>query len=390
MKKNRKGMAWIITTLSILGIMTGCSSAEVKTETEPHSIVETLPPAESSTNKTDIVSQTQSGELKIHFIDVGQGDSILIQSGDYDMLVDAGENDKGDTVVTYLHSQGISTLDYVIGTHPHSDHIGGLDDVINNFSIDKVILPSVEHTTKTYEDVLNAIGSQGLKVTKPIAGDTYQLGDASFQIIAPNGNYGDELNDWSVGIKVTNGDTSFVMSGDAESQAESDICNNGLDISANVLKLGHHGSRTSTSGAFLNKVNPQAVVISCGMGNSYGHPHQETMTKLSAKGVQIYRTDEQGTVIATSDGKNITWSTQPSASKSAGVAKETTKETTKAADKPNNVVQAKGITYVLNTKSKKFHKGSCGSLPTDNRSDTDMSRDEVIAAGYEPCKRCNP
>ena len=264
MNKTRKSIIWLLATLILMSCfgMSGCSIGK-------NTLIQDTPAiAESSNKDADLVKATKtSSVLSVHFIDVGQGDSILIQSGDHDMLVDAGENDQGDTVVTYLHSQGIEKLDYVIGTHPHSDHIGGLDDVINNFSIDKVILPPVENTTKTYEDVLDAISSQGLKVTKPVAGDTYKLGYASFQIIAPNGNYGDDLNNWSVGIKLTNGDNSFVMCGDAESQAEADICASGINLSADVLKLGHHGSKTSTSGAFLNKVNPEYAVISCGMGN---------------------------------------------------------------------------------------------------------------------------
>lgn len=389
MNKTRKSIIWLLATLILMSCfgMSGCSIGK-------STLIQDTPAiAESSNKDADLVKATKtSSVLSVHFIDVGQGDSILIQSGDHDMLVDAGENDQGDTVVTYLHSQGIEKLDYVIGTHPHSDHIGGLDDVINNFSIDKVILPPVEHTTKTYEDVLDAISSQGLKVTKPVAGDTYKLGDASFQIIAPNGNYGDDLNNWSVGIKLTNGDNSFVMCGDAESQAEADICASGINLSADVLKLGHHGSKTSTSGAFLNKVNPEYAVISCGMGNSYGHPHKETLNKLNSKGVKILRTDEQGTVIATSDGTDITWSTQPSTTNKAGQltgTQESAKEA-KSTEATIAPAQAKAITYVLNTKTKKFHLPTCGSLPTTNRENTDESRDEVIADGYVPCKKCKP
>lgn len=405
MKTIKRGAIWLLTTLILLSSvgMIGCSSSNSNTsasatlkfeihdsEANQESLI-----SESSNNPIDIVTAPQASELKVHFIDVGQGDSILIQSGAHDMLVDAGENDKGDTVVTYLHSQGIDKLDYVIGTHPHSDHIGGLDDVIHNFTIDTLIMPAVEHTTKTYEDVLNAASGQGLKINKPEVGKTYQIGDASFQIIAPNGNYGDDLNNWSVGIKLTNGNNSFVMCGDAEGQAEAAMCTNSIDLSADILKLGHHGSNTSTSNAFLNKVNPKYAVISCGLGNSYGHPHQETMDKLIAKGVQIFRTDEQGTIIATSDGSKISWSTQPSTSGKTGNKKDDTisQETITApatVSVPSTEAQKSGLTYVLNTKTKKFHKTSCGSLPTTNRKDTDMSRDEIINAGYVACKKCNP
>lgn len=352
---------------------------------------EVLASAETSPQNIETVAAPKGNILKVHFIDVGQGDSILIQSGDdHDMLIDAGENDQGDTVVTYLHGLGIDKLDYVIGTHPHSDHIGGLDDVINNFEIDKILLPPVEHTTKTYEDVLTTISSQGLKITKPVVGDSYTLGETTFEIIAPNNDYGDDLNNWSIGIKIINGENSFVMCGDAEAQSESDILANGIDISADVLKLGHHGSKTSTSGAFLNEVNPDYAVISCGMGNSYGHPTEETLNKLRYNGVKVFRTDEQGTIIATSDGTEISWSTQPSTSNKAGIPAEKTNEASESTKETTAQAQAKAVTYVLNTKTKKFHLPSCGSLPTTNRAYTDESRDEVIADGYVPCKRCNP
>lgn len=386
MKSIKRGAIWLLTTLILLSSVgtIGCSSNR-----------QGVVPAESSNNPINIVKAPQVSELKVHFIDVGQGDSILIQSGNHDMLVDAGENDKADTVVTYLHSQGIDKLDYVIGTHPHSDHIGGLDDVINNFTIDTLIMPAVEHTTKTYKDVLNSASGQGLKITKPEVGKTYQIGDASFQIIAPNGNYGDDLNNWSVGIKLTNGNNSFVMCGDAESQAEAAMCTNDIDLSADVLKLGHHGSNTSTSKDFLNKVNSKYAVISCGMGNSFGHPHQETMDELSTKEIEVYRTDEQGTIIASSNGTDITWNTQPSTSGKAGSAKSETKSqenitSPTTASITVTEVQKSGLTYVLNTKTKKFHKTTCGSLPTTNRKDTDMSRDDILVEGYVPCKKCNP
>lgn len=368
-----------------------------KTESfETVSTTEAVASAETSPQDVEaVLAPVDSSELKVHFIDVGQGDSILIQSGDDDMLIDAGENNKGDTVVTYLHSLGISELDYVIGTHPHSDHIGGLDDVIKNFTVGKVIMPPVEHTTKTYEDVLAAISEQGLKITKPKVGDEYTLGSTTFQIIAPNKSYGNDLNNWSIGIKLINGNDSFVMCGDAESGAEADIWSNGIDISADVLKLGHHGSNTSSSETFLDKVNPQYAIISCGLGNSYGHPHQETMDKLSARGIQVYRTDEQGTVVATSTGNGITWSTEPSVSGKIGNKKESAavQETTTAPETtavPVTEAQKKELTYVLNTKTKKFHNPWCGSLPSTNRKDTNDSRDEIIAKGYVPCKKCNP
>ena len=328
-------------------------------------------------------SHSSPGGLSVHFIDVGQGDSILAESGGHYLLVDAGENDQASTVTGYLKSQGVTRLDYVIGTHPHSDHIGGLDAVISEFEVGKVILPPVEHTTRTFEDVLDAVADKGLKLTKPTPGDTYTLGDASFTIIAPNGDYGDDLNNWSVGILLENGANRFVMCGDAEAKAEADILENGIDISADVLKLGHHGSRTSTSQEFLDRVNPSTAVIQCGAGNSYGHPHKETMAKLKKEKIQVFRTDQNGTIIARSDGKNIRWETEngglSTPEKSAGTVKET--------------AAAASASYILNTNSKKFHLPDCSSvnkISDKNREEYEGSREDLINEGYAPCKQCNP
>ena len=335
----------------------------------------------------------------MHFIDVGQGDSILAESDGHYMLIDAGENDQAGTVISYLKAQGVTKLDYVIGTHPHSDHIGGLDKVIDTFPVDKVILPPVEHTTKTFEDVLDSIASRGLKITKPTPGDSYDLGDASFTILSPVKDYGSDLNNWSVGVRLTFGDNSFVMCGDAENQAEEDIIKNGAVLKADVLKAGHHGSSTSTSDAFLKKVSPSWVVIQCGKGNSYGHPHKETMEKLKKAGCQVLRTDEEGTITAFSDGKTITWSTGTAAvpGTSAGSGGNQTAaipDTDNGAAAENEAGNpSTRSSYVINTNTGKFHRPDCASatqMKPENRKDVAASRDELVQEGYEPCKQCKP
>ena len=247
------------------------------------------------------------GGMAVHFIDVGQGDSILAESDGHFLLIDAGENDQGDTVISYLEEAGVEALDYVIGTHPHSDHIGGLDDVIRAFDVETVILPPVEHTTKTFEDVLDAIEEKDLSITLPVPGDSYELGGAAFTILAPQRDYGDDLNNWSVGLRLACGDGAFVACGDAEAQAEEDMAASGLALSADVLKIGHHGSSTSTSDAFLKAVSPAFAVISCGEGNSYGHPHKETLEKLEAAGIQVLRTDLLGDITAQWGEDGVTW-----------------------------------------------------------------------------------
>lgn len=216
----------------------------------------------------------------MHFIDVGQGDAALIACDGHYMLIDAGNNDKGTTVQSYLMSQGVEKLDYVIGTHPDADHIGGLDVVIYKFDCDTIIMPNVANDTRTYDDVVQAMKSKGYRLLIPAVGETYTLGGATFTIVAPNADYGNDMNDWSVGVLVQNGNNRFLFTGDAEEKAEEDILNNGIDISADVYAAAHHGSKTATSQAFLDKVSPAYVVISAGEGNKYGHPHAEVLNRL--------------------------------------------------------------------------------------------------------------
>lgn len=240
--------------------------------------------------------------FEVHFIDVGQGDAIFIRQEAFTMLIDAGEPQMGDRVVAYLENQGVTKLNYVIGTHPHADHIGGLSRVLEAFDVDEIIMPKVTHTSATYENLLLTIKKKGYKVTLPQVGDQYALGDAHFLILSPSQEY-DDLNNWSVAMKVSYENVSFVFTGDAEALAEEHMLTSGLLLSANVLKLGHHGSQTSTTEAFLRQVNPEYAVIQVGKGNPYGHPHREVLNRLST--VKVYRTDLHGTVIFQTDGVDI-------------------------------------------------------------------------------------
>lgn len=261
-----------------------------------------------NTNEQEKKGTQVNGNLKVHFIDVGQADSILITENGHSMLIDAGNNADANLVVNYLKSQGVSKLDYVIGTHPHEDHIGGLDVAINSFNIDKVYMPKKTTTTETYKDVINAIKNKNLKVTVPTPGTSFKLGDASCQILAPNGSDYEDANNYSIVIKITYGNNSFLLTGDAEDISEKEMLDKGYGLKADVLKVGHHGSRSSTTEAFLNKVNPKYAVISLGKGNDYGHPHKSTMDRLKSKNIPVYRTDESGTIVATSNGKTISFS----------------------------------------------------------------------------------
>lgn len=249
-----------------------------------------------------------AGRLEVHYIDIGQGDATLIMCDGDAMLIDAGDNSKGTAVQNYLQKQGIKELDYVIGTHPDADHIGGLDVVLYKFDCKMVIMPDIEHDTRTYDDVIQTMKTKNYKNTLPEPGNTYSLGSAEFTVIAPNHyDYGGNNNNYSVGIILQNGGHRFLFTGDAEKEAEEDIIENDIDISADVYKVAHHGSDTASTGELLDEVKPKYAVISCGKDNRYGHPDKEVLQRLKKRGITTYRTDEDGTVIAYSDGSSLTW-----------------------------------------------------------------------------------
>ncbi|RUS44566.1 MBL fold metallo-hydrolase [Cohnella sp. AR92] len=253
------------------------------------------------------------GELKVHFIDVGQGASqLIIGPTGKTMLIDAGDNNMEKTVVGYLQYQKISKIDILIGTHPDADHIGGLDKVIDNFDIGKIYMPKVQSNTKTFESVLLSIQNKNLKVTTAKAGLTLDWEPGiDVKMIAPGKTYNDD-NDMSAVVHLTFGQTSFLFTGDAEVKSEQDMISSGVDLKSDVLLVGHHGSKSSTSQKFLDKVNPTYAVIQVGKGNNYGHPTQEILKRLNDKGVKVYRNDEQGNIIFTSNGNDITVSNNPS------------------------------------------------------------------------------
>ena len=243
-----------------------------------------------------------TGNLKITYLDVGQADSILIEHNNHNMLIDAGNNEDGQKLVKYFKDNGITNFDYVVATHAHEDHIGGMDDIISNFDIHKFYMSDAITTTKTFVDVLDALESKNMKFNTPKIDDEFKLDDALFTVLYV-ANEASDLNDTSIVLKLTYGKNSFLFTGDASSKVEKRILND--DIKADVLKLGHHGSSYSTTNEFLDKVNPTYGIISCGKNNIYKHPSNTTLDKLSKRNIKVYRTDESGSIIVNSDGNKI-------------------------------------------------------------------------------------
>lgn len=252
---------------------------------------------------TETFKETENtNTLDITYLDVGQADSILIQNKGHNMLIDAGNNEDGPLLVQYFKEQNITKFDYLITTHPHEDHIGGMDDIINNFDIEKIYMPDVTTTTKTFLDVLEAIEKKNMTYDVPNINQNFTLGNTLFQVIY-TGNDKKNLNNSSIILKATFKNTSYLFTGDATSEVEKKILNK--NIQATVLKVGHHGSKYSTTTDFLNKVNPKYAIISVGKNNSYNHPNQVTINKLEKKNIEIHRTDQEGSIFLKSDGKTI-------------------------------------------------------------------------------------
>ena len=334
-----------------------------------------------------------NNRLEVHFMDVGQGDATLIMTDGHAMLIDAGNNGKGTAVQNYLQKQGIKKLDYVIGTHPDADHIGGLDVIIYKFDCGKVLLPDYQKNTKTYDEVEDTLKAKSYRAVHPAAGDTYQLGDAVFTVTAPADKKFDNANDYSIAVRLEYRKNAFLFVGDAEEDSENEMLKSKQNISADVYKVSHHGSKTGTSEEFLEKVDPQYAVISCGEDNSYGHPHAEVLNLLRREGVQVFRTDEQGTIVAVSDGRKITWNMSPDDSWKAGEPKGTAGD--QDSGSPGTVQKAAGTRsvdgYILNTSTKKIHRPSCSSvkkMAEKNKKETDKEIEELKKDGYSPCKKC--
>jgi len=250
--------------------------------------------------------------FQVSFVDVGQGDATIIQAGTHSMLIDAGTNASTITLVNNIKADGINNFDVVVGTHPHEDHLGGMDAVLNQFGTGTFYMPAVSSDTKTFEDVLQAAHRKGLAVSTPVPGSSFTLGTATCTILAPNSQSYSDVNSYSIVLRVAYGQSTFLFTGDAQTDSEKEMLAKGYNLKADVLKVGHHGSGTSTSPEFLKAVSPAYAVIMVGAGNDYGHPHQVTLNKLNSAGVKVYRTDLNGNITFNSDGQKLSVKTAKS------------------------------------------------------------------------------
>ena len=307
-RKKKNSIAYAITAIIVIVVILlfGNKLSMDNIETMFSNISENVVAQESPDINTNVV---KGQDVVVKFFDVGQADSILVQSAGVNMLIDAGTNNMGNTVVQNLKDLGITKIDYLVGTHPHEDHIGGMDDVINNFEIGTIYMPKVQTNTKTFEDVLDAISNKGLTITTPEVGYVFEVGNTKCEVMCVGTGTTEEnsnLNLSSIVIRMVYGQESFLFMGDAEEKNESSR----QWPQTTVLKVGHHGSDTSSSESFLNQVKPEISVISVGINNTYGHPKKTTLDKLNALETSIYRTDQNGTITITCDGTNCVVTTE--------------------------------------------------------------------------------
>ena len=329
-------------------------------------VVEIPLPAE-----TTAATVTAGDSFTIHYIDVGQADCILLENEGRFMLIDGGNREDSQLVVSYLEQQGVQELDAVVCTHAHEDHVGGLPSVLAVYPTKAVYAPTRTYSSNIFDKFVYYTDQQGLTITIPQPGDTLTLGDVDLTVLGPVKSYPDP-NNTSIVIMAEFGSTRFLFTGDMEKEAENDMLDHWgeqYNWNCDVLKSGHHGSSTSSGYRLIYETDPEYIVISVGKDNSYGHPHRETIALYKDAGIPAFRTDELGHVIVTSDGYNVTltWENQNS--------------------QPEDVEVA-DMTYIGNKNSKKLHISSCASLPKAENQVIFEDYEEAIAAGYTPCSSC--
>lgn len=322
--------------------------------------------------------------FEVHYIDVGQGDSALIICDGKTMLIDGGKPYASSIIYTYLSKLNISCIDYIVASHADDDHIGGLSAPLAKMKVENILAPETEADTPSYESLKSKAAEQVLEIAHPKPGDSLKLGSSKVEFYGPITEDENDRNNSSVVMKVIYGDTSFLFTGDAEREEEQQILDAGYDLSATVLKVGHHGSKNSTTYPFLREVMPEYGVISVGE-NTYGHPTEDTLSRLRDAGVKVYRTDMQGDIKAVSDGKNVIFTTKKNGEIQTN---PTVTEKSKEAEQNDTAYD-----YIGNISSKKLHRPDCRAveqMSEKNKKYMHCTRNEAIESGFSPCGQCNP
>lgn len=393
-----KKCKFLIFSLLLIFLLNGCNkndNEQKQTLTGNNdlnfNITETT--SEQISTESEAISEDQDTNIQIHYLDVGQANCTLIKYGNIEFLIDGGNYGDGNDITNYIKDLNVDNIEYVIATHPHEDHIGGLPKIMSYFSVDNIYTPYIKEeykpTTKIYNSLNTIIDTKDIDEYNPNNGDIiYSDENLKFEILFDGRIDSNDLNDYSIVTKMTYKDVSFIFTGDSTIPSEELLLENNdiNNLKADVLLIGHHGSSTSTSKEFLDAVSPNYCIISCGAGNEYGHPHYETLKKLS--NITTYRTDLDGTIIATTNGKTIEFKTKctgdyPLGSKDNTISSNTENKITE--NSTSNISEEK---YIGNKNSKKLHKSTCNSLPSEKNSIFFNSIEEALDEGYEKCSNC--
>ena len=400
-------------------ILVGCGTSEV---TEQEVTVTTMPTAETiaeltetpTAELTQIPTETPTPEMTVHFIDVGQGLSILVRSHEKSMIYDGGGRDRSSRVVSYLERQFITDIDYLVSSHYDEDHLAGLIGCLNAFNVHNVIGAEYEHDSNIYQSFIGKVEEKGLEVQHPTVGDAFEFGSVKMTILS-TATEETNSNSSSIVVKLENGENSVILTGDADSKAENVIVNSGLNLKTDIISVAHHGSASSTSNDFLEKTLPEWAVISVGKDNQYGHPDKDTMDKLKVMGIEVYRNDVQGNIVATSNGVEWRWDkeacndysqgstedagTQPqenegvTAQENEDVSEETSSSTSSdggffAPSTEEEAVESSEVGTVWKSATgKKYHSvPDCGSMNPNNA--TKLTVEQAESIGLGSCSKC--